>query len=62
MGRVFASITQDSFWLAPTTNLVATVTHSHVEKPLGGETIQTRPMRGLQNGFDAFLVDLRNIE
>jgi hypothetical protein len=56
MGRVFASITADSFgWH----DSVCGNSHAeHVEKRWGKRDYQTHRNEWLQNGFDAFLVEL----
>lgn len=56
MGRVFASITQDSFgWH----DSICGNCHSHhVESRWGKKSYQTQRNAWLQNGFDAFLVEL----
>lgn len=56
MGRVFASITQDSFGWHDT---ICGNSHSqHVERSWGERNYQTQRNAWLQNGFDAFLVEL----
>ena len=56
MGRVFASITQDSFGWHDT---ICGNCHSHhVASRWGEKSYQTQRNAWLQNGFDAFLVEL----
>lgn len=56
MGRVFASITQDSFGWHDT---ICGNSHSHhIDRRWGGRNYQTQRNAWLQNGFDAFLVEL----
>lgn len=56
MGRVFASITQDSFGWHDT---ICGNSHSHhIESRWGQRSYQTQRNAWLQNGFDAFLVEL----
>lgn len=56
MGRVFASITHDSFGWHET---ICGNSHAqHVENRWGKRNYQTQSNAWLQNGFDAFLVEL----
>lgn len=56
MGRVFASIIEDSFGWHDT---VCGTSHSeHIEARWGKRDYQTQRNQWLQNGFDAFLVEL----
>ena len=56
MGRVFASITQDSFGWHDT---ICGNSHAHhIERRWGERSYQTQRNAWLQNGFDAFLVEL----
>ncbi|OGT74710.1 MAG: urea carboxylase [Gammaproteobacteria bacterium RIFCSPLOWO2_02_FULL_57_10] len=56
MGRVFASITHDSFGWHDT---ICGNSHSHhIESRWGERSYQTQRNAWLQNGFDAFLVEL----
>lgn len=56
MGRVFASITQDSFGWHDT--ICGNCHSQHVESRWGERNYQTQSNAWLQNGFDAFLVEL----
>lgn len=56
MGRVFASITQDSFGWHDT--ICGNCHSQHVESRWGERSYQTQRNAWLQNGFDAFLVEL----
>ncbi|MFK7864365.1 MAG: urea amidolyase associated protein UAAP1 [Pseudohongiellaceae bacterium] len=56
MGRVFASITDDSFgWHE---SICGNSHPQHVEKQWGSRDYQSQRNQWLQNGFDAFLVEL----
>lgn len=56
MGRVFASITHDSFGWHDT--ICGNCHSQHVESRWGERSYQTQRNAWLQNGFDAFLVEL----
>ncbi|TFH74830.1 urea carboxylase-associated family protein [Gammaproteobacteria bacterium LSUCC0112] len=56
MGRVFASITHDSFGWHDT--ICGNCHAQHVESRWGERSYQTQRNAWLQNGFDAFLVEL----
>lgn len=56
MGRVFASIVEDSFGWHET--ICGTSHAEHIEKQWGQRNYQTQRNDWLQNGFDAFLVEL----
>lgn len=56
MGRIFASITSDSFGWHDTVS--GTSHKSMVESKWGKRDYQTQSNQWLQNGFDAFLVEL----
>ena len=56
MGRIFASITADSFGWHD--SLCGNSHASHIEKLWGKRDYQTQRNEWLQNGFDAFLVEL----
>ncbi len=56
MGRIFASITADSFGWHD--SVCGTSHASHIEKQWGRRSYQTQSNNWLQNGFDAFLVEL----
>ena len=56
MGRVFASITQDSFGWHDT--MCGNSHPQHIENRWGKRNYQTQRNDWLQNGFDAFLVEL----
>lgn len=56
MGRVFASITDDSFgWHE---SMCGNSHSEHIEKQWGSRNYQSQRNQWLQNGFDAFLVEL----
>lgn len=56
MGRVFASITDDTFgWHE---SMCGNSHSEHIEKQWGSRNYQTQRNQWLQNGFDAFLVEL----
>lgn len=56
MGRIFASITEDSFGWHDT--LCGNTHAHHIESRWGARNYQTQRNDWLQNGFDAFLVEL----
>jgi urea carboxylase-associated protein 2 len=56
MGRVFASITEDSFGWHDT--VCGNSHHQHIESRWGERNYQSQRNDWLQNGFDAFLVEL----
>lgn len=56
MGRVFASITEDSFgWHE---SMCGNSHPQHIEEQWGSRNYQSQRNQWLQNGFDAFLVEL----
>lgn len=56
MGRIFASIIEDTFGWHDT--VCGNSHHSHVDTQWGKRSYQTQANEWLQNGFDAFLVEL----